>query len=371
MRVLYHGLQAGNRSGTGRYTAELIKALAALDNAPELTCLWPEDVVAPVSGKNVDLVRCAADFVRRFRREQWETARLAQKYGADVVHYPASVAASAGPVPMVVTVHDLCYKTHPEWFSRSRALYYNAFLGAGIRRATRIIADSHATAEDIKRFYGIPESRIDVVPLGVDACFQPADETARERVRREYPLPESYFLFVGTLEPRKNLPRVLEAWLRLGDDAPDLVIAGRIGWKTDLERLLPDRDDLRRRLHCLGHVSQDLLPALYSEALVFVWPSLMEGFGLPPLEAMACGTPVITSNCSSMPEVVGEAALTADPQNVPALAGAMRALVEDGNLRASLREAGLARAAIFTWKRTAEMTLAVYESALRDKGCRS
>jgi len=368
MRVLYHGLQAGNRSGTGRYTVELVKALATLENAPHLTCLWPDLLEVPIKGKNIDWVRCPGGFIRRFCREQWGTARLAKQYGADVVHFPASVAASVGTVPMVVTVHDLCYRTHPEWFSYSRALYYRAFMGRGIRCAARIIVDSQATAEDVKRFHGIPESRIDVVPLGVDTCFQPAEAEARERVRHEYGLPETYLLFVGTLEPRKNLSRVLEAWASLGDTIPDLVIAGRVGWKTDLERLVPTEGRMRGKLHCLGHVPQDLLPALYSEATAFVWPSLMEGFGLPPLEAMACGTTVITSNTSSMPEVVGDAAITVDPHDVHALAEAMQRVATDEGLRLSLREAGRARAACFTWERAATMTRAVYEHAVLDKG---
>lgn len=368
MRVLYHGLQADNRSGTGRYTIELVKALATLENAPHLTCLWPDALEVPITGKNIDWVRCPGGFIRRFCREQWGTARLAKQYGADVVHFPASVAASAGTVPMVVTVHDLCYRTHPEWFSHSRALYYRAFVGRGIRSAAHIIVDSQATAADVKRFHGIPESRIDVVPLGVDACFQPAGTEARERVRREYGLPGSYVLFVGTLEPRKNLARLLEAWTLLGDTVPDLVIAGRVGWKTDLERLVPSEGRMRRKLHCLGHVPQDLLPALYSEAVAFVWPSLMEGFGLPPLEAMACGAPVITSNTSSMPEVVGNAAITVDPYDVHAIAEAMQRIATDEALRLSLREAGRGRAANFTWERTAQMTRAAYERAVVDKG---
>ena len=368
MRVLYHGLQAANRSGTGRYTVELMKALATLEGAPQLTCLWPDAIEVPLTNKNVDWVRCRGGFLRRFCREQWGSGHMAKQYGADVVHFPASVAASAGTVPMVVTVHDLCYRTHPEWFSHSRALYYRAFVGRGIHSAARIIADSRATAEDVMRFHRIPESRIDVVPLGVDARFQPAGAEARERVRREYGLPEMYLLFVGTLEPRKNLSRVLEAWTLLGDTIPDLVIAGRVGWKTDLERLVPEEGRMRRKLHCLGHVAQDLLPALYSEATAFVWPSLMEGFGLPPLEAMACGTPVITSNTSSMPEVVGDAAITVDPCDVHALAEAMRSVAEDEGLRLSLRETGRARAAIFTWERTAAMTRAAYERAVLDNG---
>lgn len=367
MRVLLQGLQAGNRSGTGRYTSELVRAFAGLAEGPEVVCLWPRELAAPAQGERLELVRRRSGFAYRFYHERLAVFRLAGKFKADLIHFPATVAAPSGQAPVIVTVHDLCYKTHPEWFPRTRVFYYTAFADAGIRRAARIIADSHATAADIRHFYGIPESRIDVIPLGVDACFQPADDDARKGLRERYDLPESFFLFLGTLEPRKNLPRILEAWMRAGPSVPDLVLAGRAGWKVDLERLVGGGLDARR-LHCLGHVPQELLPALYSEAQAFVWPSLMEGFGLPPLEAMACGAPVITSNTSSMAEVAGNAALTVDPLNVRQLSDAMTALAEDERLRQSLREAGLDRAADFTWKRTAELTMLAYEHACRDNG---
>lgn len=369
MRVLFQGLQAGNRSGTGRYISELVRAFVGLAEGPEVVCLWPRELSAPAQGERLELLRSRPDFAYRFYHEHLAVSRFARKYRADLVHFPANVAAPSGKAPMIVTVHDLCYKTHPEWFPRTRVLYYTAFADAGIRQAAWVIADSHATAADIRHFYGIPESRIDVIPLGVDACFRPADGEARKVLREKYALPESFFLFLGTLEPRKNLPSILEAWMRAGKSVPDLVLAGRVGWKVDLERLAGGRLD-SHRLHCLGHVPQELLPALYSEAQAFVWPSLMEGFGLPPLEAMACGTPVITSNTSSMAEVAGNAALTVDPLNVRQLSEAMVALAEDERLRQSLREAGLDRAADFSWKRTAELTLSAYERVCLENGRR-
>ncbi|OQB40606.1 MAG: D-inositol 3-phosphate glycosyltransferase [Candidatus Hydrogenedentes bacterium ADurb.Bin179] len=365
MRVLFQGLQAGNRSGTGFYTVELLKALAALENGPELVCLWPKEAQVPVRGEKVKWLRYSSSPARRIYLEQWAASRLAKRFGVDLIHFPASVSAPAHNAPTVVTVHDLCYKVHPEWFPRTRVLYYSAFVGAGIRGAARIIADSQATADDIKRFYDIPASRMDVIPLGVDARFHPADEKDLRRVRERYRIPEDYFLFAGTLEPRKNLPRVLEAWSSLGEVAPHLVIAGRTGWKTDLTRFITDKGYAKSRIHFLGHVPPELLPVLYSGARAFVWPSLMEGFGLPPLEAMACGTPVITSNTSSMPEVVGEAALTVAPEDVFALAEAMACLAGDARLCDRLREAGLQRAALFTWHRTAALTLEVYRRVLR------
>ncbi|HOC68432.1 MAG: D-inositol 3-phosphate glycosyltransferase [Candidatus Hydrogenedentes bacterium ADurb.Bin101] len=361
MRVLFQSLQASNRSGTGSYTVELLKSLAVLEDGPELVCLWPKEVYVPAGCETVKWLQYPSSLAARLYLEQWATSRLARKYGSDLVHFPASVGTLLHKVPAVVTVHDLCYKIHPEWFPRTRVLYYNAFVGAGIRNAARIIADSQATADDILRFYDIPASRVDIIPLGVESRFHPANETDLRRVQERYHLPESYFLFAGTLEPRKNLPRVLEAWSSLGDVSPELVIAGRTGWKTDLTRFIKDKGYAQHRIHCLGYVPPEFLPALYSGARAFVWPSLMEGFGLPPLEAMACGAPVITANTSSLPEVVGEAALTVAPTDVPALAGAMACLAGDARMCKALREAGLQRAALFTWNRTAEMTVDVYK----------
>jgi len=277
-----------------------------------------------------------------------------------VVHFTASVGAVTGVTPTVVTVHDLCYKLHPEWFPRPRILYYNTFIGAGIRHASHIITDSQASADDLKRFYDIPASRIHIIPLGVDDRFRPADEAQCRLVRKQLGLPEFYFLFVGTLEPRKNLPVVLKAWSLLGDSSPDLVIAGRSGWKMDVEKFILEKGYRKERIHCPGHVSPELLPALYSGATAFIWPSLMEGFGLPLLEAMACGAPVVTSNISSMPEVVGDAALTVRPTDVSALAEAMGCLAANEQVRDHMRAAGIKRAALFTWQRTAKMTAGVY-----------
>lgn len=365
MRILLQGLQAGNRSGTGRYTIELARALAKLEEGPELVCLWPDDLAEPIPGGRVEVIRRRSGFTSRFLCEQVNASRLARNLGADLVHFPASVAGATGNTPMVVTVHDVCYKSHPEWFPYTRVLYYDAFMGAGIRRAARVIADSKRTAEDINRFYGIPESRIDVIPLGVEACFSPADAEMRRRLRERYSLPATFFLFLGTLEPRKNLAGILEAWSRMSTTMPDLVIAGRTGWKTDLKRLVSGHLD-ERRLHCLGHVPQELLPALYSEAIAFVWPSLMEGFGLPLLEAMACGTPVITSD--SMKEVAGDGALYVDPLDAQAIFRAMTDLSENEQLCRMLREQGRNHAAKYRWESTAELTCRTYERAFLDSG---
>ena len=199
----------------------------------------------------------------------------------------------------------------------------------------------------------------------MDRHFGPASPEEITRVKEKYRLPKSFYLFVGTLEPRKNIPCVIEAWdLISSDSTSDLVIAGRDGWKTGPIRKAASKVRQPNRIHFPGFIESEDLPALLSGAEAFVWPSLWEGFGLPPLEAMACGTPVVTSDESSLPEVVADAAITVSPEDVDMIANAMRALLVHEDLRETLRERALKRAAEFTWKRTAELTYEAYRRAL-------
>ncbi|NLN92078.1 MAG: glycosyltransferase family 4 protein [Candidatus Hydrogenedens sp.] len=240
-------------------------------------------------------------------------------------------------------------------------------MGKNAQKATRIFVDSEATARDVEELLSIPSSRIDVIPLGVDNTFRPASQQERKALRAKIDLPKDFFLFVGTLEPRKNLPTLIRAWAGLPVESPDLVLAGRLGWKVSREELLALSGCKSDRLHFLDHVPGTLLPTLYSEARAFVYPSLMEGFGLPPLEAMACGTPVITSKTSSMPEVTGDAAMLVSPTDEEELAGALEWLAGNENLREELSKKGLERAAGFTWEKTAALTLEGYKKALEDR----
>lgn len=360
MRILLHGLLAGNRSGTGRYITELLRAFSYQDHGPEVVCLWPKHVPAPSQDVEASLVRVSDAFPVRFWTEQCLSPRYARSYSVDLVHFPAGIAGRCGKIPSVVTVHDLCGLLHPEWFPTSRVWYYRLFMGSSIYKADHLITDSQAVADDIIDRFGIDPSKISVVPLGVNPNFRPASEAQKEHVRNYYKLPPNFFLFVGTLEPRKNLRRLVQAWSLIPNDRPDLVIAGREGWKTSVDELRLLASYQAQRLHFIGHVADDVLPALISAATAFVWPSLMEGFGLPPLEAMACGTPVITSNTSCLPETVGEAAILVNPLDTEALASAMRQITEDSSLHVSLSKTGINHAAGFTWQRTAALTFQCY-----------
>jgi glycosyltransferase involved in cell wall biosynthesis len=365
MRVLINGLQAGNRSGTGRYTEELIRALAELDEDLELTVVWPEGVAPPRERSRLRLEYRPVDPLRRICFDQFGINRLRQQCQAGIVHYPASIGPLGRQPGTVLTVHDLGVFREADWFRSSRAAYYRFAMARSARRAARIIADSEATANDLQQYLDIPPDAIDVIPLGVSPAFSPPDDAARQSIRQKYGLPEDFFLFVGTLEPRKNLSRVLDAWSRIAPDcAYDLAIAGRLGWKNEPLLGAIEQSPFRNRIHLTGYIPEADLPALIGAAHTFVWPSLLEGFGLPPLEAMACGTPVIASKTGSLPEVTGDAALLVDPHHVEAIADAMRQLSRDPALHRQLCERGLDRAAGFTWERTARMTLETYRKAL-------
>ena len=356
IRVLYIANQAGNRSGTGRYTEKLLQALAQFPDELQLTVQWPQLIPSTLPA-NVEVVGLKSRFEGGFRG-MFPRART-----YDLIHYPATIGGLCATPPSVVTVHDLAFLRHPEWFRPDRLLYYRLRVNHGIQKARRVIADSHATANDLVELLHVKLEKIDVVPLGVDETFKPAPPEAIEALRQKLNLPQRFFLFVGTFEPRKNLPRLIEAWTRVRDDAKvDLVLAGRDGWKTAPIHEAINASRHRQHIHRLHYVPESDLPVLYSAAEAFVWPSLFEGFGLPPLEALACGVPVITSNTSSIPEVMRDAALLVDPCNVEALAEAMQTLSADPNcVHRAAR--GMLRAAEFSWARTARATMDSYVKA--------
>lgn len=360
MRVVIDALQAGNRSGTGRYIEELVPALAALDADLEL------HVVGLGTGTSESSRRaCSRSPLSKTYALHVTLPRLARRCSADLVHFTANVGALRMPRNAILTVHDLSFLHHPEWFSGSRAWYYRAAVPHSARTARRVIAVSRFTAGELQTWLGLPASRIDVVHNGISSRFQPAPPDARGLIRNTHRLPERFFLYVGTLEPRKNVPRLIAAWSLIARETEcDLVIAGREGWKTGPVRDAAEASPLRERIHFPGYIADEHLPALLSAATAFVWPSLFEGFGWPPLEAMACGTPVVTSNASSLPEIVEDAALTVDPYDTEALADAMRRIVADEALRGVLRGKGRDRAATFSWERAARETLAAYSRAM-------
>ena len=269
-------------------------------------------------------------------------------------------------VPTVLTVHDLIFRYLPEHHKPLNRWYLNWTMPLYCRRAGHIIAVSEATRRDIIDAYHIPPEKISVIYEAADPRFEPQLRAVVEATRTRYHLPEQYLLYVGTIEPRKNLTRLLKVWepLYQAREVPALVITGQRGWlSADFSAAL-ENSPARTGVILTGYVQDGDLPALYSGAMAMVFPSLYEGFGLPPLEAMACGTPVLCSNASSLPEVVENAALTFDPTDEEAMAQALQQIARDTALRAMLKERGLCQAARFSWERAAQETMCVYEKVL-------
>jgi glycosyltransferase involved in cell wall biosynthesis len=275
------------------------------------------------------------------------------------VHYELPLAAR---LPQVVTVHDLTMFTHPEWHEPSKVAYFRRALVRSLARASRVLCVSATTARDLGEMLSVDPARVVVTPLGTDLARAP--EAAVAAVRRRLGLERPYLLGLGTVEPRKDLPTLVAAFAKLAADVPhDLVLAGLAGWGSGaLERAVA-ASGVAGRIRLAGYVDEADKAALFSGADVFVYPSRYEGFGLPVPEAMACGTPVVTTTGGALPEVAGDGAVLVEPGDQAALAAAVRGLIADEAARAGLVRRGLARAAEHTWERCAELTAGAYRAA--------
>lgn len=345
------------RGGNESYIAGLLDGLAQL-NPPTritlLTCQWDPPAFIPLAFRQMNL-----GVYRRLPFFLWQQTLALRRLKAD--WYLANFfLPPVLPCRGAVVVHDLSFRAHPEYFPPSVAWYMRWLTGRAVQQAQRILTVSEFSRQELCRFYRVDPNKVVVVPNGVGADFRPASlATAADdqAVLARYDLSPPYILALGNIHPRKNLGRLLAAYRCLKQqhsDVPALVWAGLPRW--DSSELL--REARAAGVLLPGFVAQEDLPALYRQALMLVYPSLYEGFGLPPLEAMACGTPVVTSNTTSLPEVVADAALTVDPANTEAITAAMARLLTDTSLRRHLSQAGLARAANFTWTRTAQGVLA-------------
>jgi len=292
----------------------------------------------------------------------------------DLLHGMAFVSPLSSRCPTVVTIHDLSFTLFPEFFRGANAVYLRWFTRIACQRAARIIAVSEHTRADVIRLYGVPADKVEAIPHGVDARFYPRPASEVAGFRRTHSLPEHFILFVGTLEPRKNLVKLIEAFSNLKSQLSEraggrlsnlkLMLVGGKGWYYDQIFAAIERFNLQDGVTWAGYVPSDDLPLWYNAADAFAFPSRYEGFGMPLLEAMACGTPVVSSNASSLSEVAGNAALTVLPDDVNALADALHRALSDSALRQDLRAKGLARASTFTWEETARRTARAYRHAL-------
>jgi glycosyltransferase involved in cell wall biosynthesis len=290
-----------------------------------------------------------------------------------LLHALAFVTPLFSRVPSVVTVYDLSFIHYPELLTTARRLYLQIFTRRSCQTARRIIAISQSTARDLSATFGIPAAKIDVAVPGVGEQFKPLPRPEVEEFRRRKALPDRFFLFVGTLEPRKNLPVLLRAYAQLPPAdraAVPLVLAGGRGWMADEIYSTLETHDLRAAVHLPGYLPAEELPLWYNAAETFVYPSVFEGFGLPVVEASACGTPVLTSNVSSLPEAAGEGGTLLPPDQEAAWTAALARAIHDAHWRAEAGERGRAHAAQFTWAETARHTVASYHRALGRDGQR-
>jgi glycosyltransferase involved in cell wall biosynthesis len=347
-----------NRTGLGRYPSELVGALRQRKNVQLITA-------SAAGGSRAAPARIARGLLREGLYYPAGLARAVARGGAQLLHTPTPAPVRGGGLPLVVTVHDLLPLRHPHLFTlqtRAHTRLYAPF----VRRAQRVITPSSYTREQVIELLCVAPERVIAIAEGCDARFA-AHEADRELLRAEVGVKGPYVLIVGTLEPRKNLTTALRVFERVAGavDAVELVIVGGSGWRNREFESELERAGVARKVRLPGFVPDELLAELYAGAACFLYPSLGEGFGLPPLEAMAAGAPVVISEAPALLEVTGEAALSAGALDVEALAAHVVAVLEDPELAARLRAAGIERARSFTWDAAAAATERVYADVVR------
>ena len=358
-------------AGNETYAVNLIEALAQIDQVNQYTVYvtkneavdrfanrWPNFQVRRTL-PHTPLVRIPLTLSAELRRNP-----------VDVLHVQYTAPPFA-PCPIVSTIHDLSFEHLPETFTRRSRAQLRLTVRGTARRAALILTLSEFSRRDVIEIYTVDPDRVLVTPAAAPANFAPVEnETELKDIRERYGIKPNYLLSLGSIQPRKNLARLIEAYAllrtsRAGDQLPQLVIAGKRGWLDNEIQRAAQRENRNESIKFIGYVPEKDLPALYSAAICFVYPSFFEGFGLPVLEAMQCGTPVIAGNRTSLPEVAGAAALLFDPFDTRALAEAIGRIIDSPDTRAELRVKGLERARNFSWTATARLTLQAYERALR------
>ena len=351
------------QAGITQYTLNLIRALAVVDQENDYRVFQrrpdPQTIVSQGNFRRVSLWSPA-----HHPLEQYMLAvELALQRKIDVVHCTDFIPPFYYRGRTVITVHDLAFLLYPHFLTRRSARYYG-LIDRAVRHATHIIAVSEATKRDLVRLTGAPESKITVIYEAAESIYYPIHEqTVLSQVQEKYHLPEQVIMFLGTIEPRKNLPTLIRAFSNLIAQYKlevDLAIVGKQGWLYDDVYRQVEKLGLKDRVHFLGRVPTEDLPHLYNASQMLVLPSYYEGFGLPPLEAMACGVPVIVSDTAALSETVADAALRVAPEDDEGLTVAMWRLLSDDGLRADMIAKGLKRAESFSWKRAAQETLEVY-----------
>ena len=367
MRIAFDGttLTAG-RTGVGYYTEHLLQHLAreVESTGDELIVVsnQPIDTQAPLP-KHVR-VHEGHRFPIRIGWMQMRAARALDYLRPDVAHFTNGMMPFAAPVQTVVTIHDMSLRLYPQCHPLRRLVLNRPLMRQAVRRATALVTVSNSTRRDLLRLHGVAPERVSVVHEAASPEFRPIrDRAVLDALRARYQLPARFMLYVGIIEPRKNLGRLMEAFAqaRAAGIPHQLVCVGPYGWSSrDLSSQI-ERLGITQHVHFTGYVPFEDLPGLYNLGEFFAFPSLYEGFGLPVVEAMACGTPVITANTSSLSEIAADAAETVDPTSVDALTQAIRKLADNREWREELSTRGLARARTFSWAQTARDMLSVYQ----------
>ncbi len=372
MRIAIDAHSVGAKlGGNESYAVNLIEALAQIDEVNDYTLYvttaeahdrfhqrWPNFKVRTTL-PHTPLIRIPLTLSAELR-----------KHPVDVLHVQFT-APPFCPCPVVVSIHDLSFEHLPDTFRRRSRTQLRLTVRHSAKRAARILTLSEHTRRDITETYGINPERITAIPLAAPRHFSPVEDNKElQRVRHTYGIHGPYILSVGSIQPRKNLPRLVKAYASLRGkyaeaELPKLVLVGKCAWLYDETLHALAQTGLKESVILTGYVPETDLPALYSGALCFVYPSYFEGFGLPPLEAMKCGAPVIVGNQTSLPEVVGDAGLTVDPYDVSSIAAAIEDLVKDSDLRRELSVKGRSRAEMFDWHETARRTLQIYEQVAK------
>jgi glycosyltransferase involved in cell wall biosynthesis len=361
------------KTGIGKYTVSLARHLEDADSNINLLLYSNRDIIIKAE-KNVKIAG-TGDLLGKYNSSLWFQLSLPfylnKQSGnkIDLFHGTMAMLPLAVRMPTVVTIYDLVLEKFPETMYWKNWLSLKTLMKVSARKASKIIAISENTKKDIIDYFGIDEEKIRVIYLGVDSQFSPQPDPNEADALAKYNLTDGYILSVGTLEPRKNFHRLINAYKMVassGQKTPKLVIIGGHGWGNEELGKLVRESGLDERVILAGYVPDEDIPVLYRNASVFVYPSLYEGFGLPPLEAMACGTPVITSNLSSIPEVVGDAAVLIDPYNTAEIAQAIASVLKNEGLRDSLRTSGLVRSKLFNWEKTARETHSLYLEVIEE-----
>lgn len=358
------------RAGIGRYTRSLVGALAQLDHETPYSLYIPRDAryVEGLAGLPGNFRVARAPLGERLMVTLWQRVRAPLPVeiltgASDVFYSPDFVLPPTRARKKILTVHDLSFRRVPEMAVPNLKWYLEGAVTRAVGRADLILADSNATCQDLIELFGVPPARVQTLYSACEASFRPVDDPLKlARAREKYKLTRPFVLSVGTIEPRKNLARLIQAFASLpARDDLELVIAGGRGWLYEEIYRAPELLGVQDSVRFLGFVPDEDLPALYSLATLFCYPSLYEGFGLPVLEALACGAAVIASNVSSLPEVAGDAARLVDPRDTAQLSDAMAHLLADTAARAEYRRRGPAQAAKFSWEASARQLRAAFE----------